>query len=186
MNPISQNNQNLMTVYLHGMESGPQGTKGSFIKRRFGGSGPQMPARYEPTSDQRLRRPRCFEECLEIAQSYLLQTKASVLVGSSFGGAITVELLQRGFWRGPIVLLAPAAGRYDLNLKLPQGCHAIVIHDPEDELIPYSDAEKIARMNVNSAELWPSDGGHRLSTITENGLLERAVQLQLNRSSHHV
>ena len=104
-------------------------------------------------------------------------------MGSSFGGAVALELIHRQLWFGPIVLLAPACARYGLDLRLPEGCHAIVIHDPEDEIVPYADSEKLVRLNPNAAELWASDGGHRLSTITGNGMLAQAVETQLSRSS---
>ena len=46
--------------------------------------------------------------------SVAVQSKAiqsfspEVIVGSSWGGAVAVELIRRGIWRGPTLLLAPA------------------------------------------------------------------------------
>lgn len=170
----------LAPLYIHGLEGGPLGNKGTFIRDLYGRLGPDMPAHADP--DQITRRPRCFETCYELARAELEAHPASVLVGSSFGGAITLALLQRGAWSGPVVLLAPAAVRYELDPALPSGCHAIIIHDPNDDLVPYSDSELIARSNPCAVELWSSDGGHKLKTITHNGLLKRAVETQLARA----
>ena len=44
-----------------------------------------------------------------IWQSQALQSfRPDVIVGSSFGGAIVLELIQRGMWSGPAVLICPA------------------------------------------------------------------------------
>ena len=34
--------------------------------------------------------------------------RPDVMVGSSFGGAVVLELIQRGIWSGPALLLCPA------------------------------------------------------------------------------
>ena len=180
---VQHAHHNPFPVYLHGLEGDPKGTKGAFITRIFGHSGPKMPAYADIGDRMQGQTPSCFASCVEIAQAYLDKTIASVLIGSSFGGAVTVELLQRGVWRGPVVLLAPAAHFYGLNLKLPEGCHAIIIHDPQDELIPYAGSEEMARLNPNAVELWPSDGGHALWKIIDTGLLELAVRRQLSKAS---
>ena len=171
---------NALPLYIHGLEGNPTKPtgKGGYMLKTFGRSGPQMPAKYEGT----LARPSCFEPSFEVMSQYLQANPASVLVGSSFGGGITMALLQRGFWKGPIVLLAPAIKRYQLDLEFPDDVHAIVIHDPSDDIINYEDSIVLQKANPATCELWPSDGGHRLSTITQNGTLEKAVRLQMTRA----
>lgn len=168
-----------LPLYIHGLEGSAQGSKGTFMLNTFGRSGPNMPAKKGVSGD----RPSSFETCFDVMKSYLDDHGASVLVGSSFGGAITMALLQRGIWHGPVVLLAPAIQYYGLNLQLPSEVHAIIIHDPQDDLIDFSGSEALHQANLNSSELWISDGGHRLKTITHNGLLERAVRDQIQRAT---
>ena len=168
-------------IYLHGFEGAVTGTKGNFINERFGGLGPDMPT-YKHCNDEEGETPWCFEEAFEVARDFVLSNPCSVLVGSSFGGAITLALLQRGLWRGPVVLLAPASDRYGFHPYLPQGCHALVIHDPEDDVVAYQGSERLKTENPDRVELWSSDGGHRLHSIIESGLLERAVNEQLKRA----
>lgn len=169
-------------IYIHGFEGKVTGTKGQFITDIFGGSGPDMPT-YRHHSDEIGEKPWCFEEAFEAARDYLLSHPCSVLIGSSFGGAVTLALLQRGLWRGPVILLAPACERYGFHLYLPSGCHAIVIHDPEDDVVGYEGSVRFKDENSEKVELWMSDGGHKLHPIIENGLLERAIIEQIQRAS---
>lgn len=168
-------------IYLHGFEGAVTGTKGTYIMERFGGSGPDMPT-YKHSSDELGERPWCFEEAFESARDFVLSRPSSVLIGSSFGGAITLALLQRGLWRGPVVFLAPACERYGFHLYLPSGCHAVVIHDPKDEVVDYQGSARLMEANPQQVELWQSDGGHKLHSIVKSGLLERAVNEQLARA----
>ena len=168
-------------LYLHGLEGGPSGTKGRHILKLYGRSGPQMPARGRQNLPA--TPPDFFEACVQVAYASLLDRSASVLVGSSFGGAITMALLQRGLWCGPVVLLAPAIAHYGLDLKLPVGSHAIIIHDRRDDIISFAGSQSLHDKNHDICELWESDGGHRLHTITQNGTLERAVDRQIERAA---
>ena len=173
-------NPQALPLYIHGLEGDPRKPtgKGGYMLQTFGRSGPKMPAKFEGT----LGRPSCFEACFDIMSDHLRINPTSVLVGSSFGRGITMALLQRGLWRGPIVLLAPAIKRYQFDLKFPDGVHAIIIHDPSDDIISYADSIELQAANPKTCELWESDGGHRLSTIRQNGTLERAVKRQLQRA----
>ena len=154
------------------------GTKGRHMLKVFGRTGPKMPAK----SDHQGQRPLCFDTCVEVAHHHLKSNPASVLVGSSFGGAVTMAILQRRLWCGPVVLLAPAIAHYKLDLRLPIGSHAIIIHDPDDDLINFQGSIDLHEANSESSELWESDGGHKLHTITDNGMLERAVRRQIERA----
>ena len=170
-----------LPLYIHGLEGSAQGSKGTFMLNTFGRSGPNMPAKKGVSGG----RPSSFETCIDVIKDYLDTHSASVLVGSSFGGAVTMAILQRNIWHGPVVLLAPAIHYYGLDLDLPSEVHAIIIHDPQDDLIHFSGSEALHQANLNSSELWVSDGGHRLKTITQNGLLEQAVRDQLKRARGH-
>ena len=166
-------------IYIHGLEGSAQGTKGLFVLETYGRSGPEMPAKAGSVLGE---RPPSFAPCFEVCKNYLAQTKASVLIGSSFGGAMTMAILQAGLWHGPVVLLAPAIKRYGFDLRLPEGVHALIIHDPSDDLIPFEDSIELQKVNSDQAILWESDGGHRLGTITKNGLLKKAIDEQLARA----
>ena len=46
-----------------------------------------------------------YEECLELQREALRSFKPDVIVGSSFGGGLCLDLIGRGDWTGPAVLL---------------------------------------------------------------------------------
>ena len=84
-------------MFLHGMESSPLGTKAMCIAQTCRVCAPCLvPAQTELTIDRVCAAMRAF--------------RPHVLVGSSYGGAVLLALLQRNKWRGPTVLLSPALG----------------------------------------------------------------------------
>ena len=50
-----------------------------------------------------------FSACVELQRESIEAFRPDVVLGSSFGGAVVVELLRRGVWTGPTLLLAQAA-----------------------------------------------------------------------------
>lgn len=49
--------------------------------------------------------------CIEQQAKEVRHFRPDVVLGSSFGGGIALMLMNRGVWRGPTVLLAPAAAK---------------------------------------------------------------------------
>jgi hypothetical protein len=124
-----------------------------------------------------------FEACLEVQRRGLRERRPDVLLGSSWGGAVALELIRRGHWDGPTVLLAPAyrrvafgAGWPDLMWRerqlraLCQRLPVVVFHDPSDDTVPLQD--NTAFLENTDVELrLVSAGGHRLLGLLEDGSL---------------
>ncbi len=125
-----------------------------------------------------------FEACVEIQRAALLQEQPDIVLGSSWGGAVAVELLRNGDWKGPTVLLAPAVRRVCIKTK--QGNHheiacqlrgkrVVIFHDPNDGVVPFEDSVALAR--EGQLELRAVDGGgHRLMGICRDGRLADALR----------
>jgi pimeloyl-ACP methyl ester carboxylesterase len=120
---------------------------------------------------QRFVRPalmrRVFRRSVAV-QLELLKTNAiDVVVGSSFGGAVALELLISGAWKGQTVLLCPAhrlvAGRgWTPTPVLPADAkHVTVVHGRQDETVPLEHSRSLVRNT--SAKLLEVDDDHRLS-----------------------
>lgn len=128
---------------------------------------------------------RAFASSAAIAEAALRDEPPDVLVGSSWGGAVAGELVRRGAWSGPTVLLAPAAGRIaawsgaDLDgisraLRAAKG-PVIVFHDPSDDVVPFADS--VALTAGSTIELRAvSAGGHRLDELVRSGALAEALR----------
>lgn len=150
-------------LFLHGLESGPLGTKARWLAARFGAVTPQLDT-------------RTFAAALDGARAALDEVQPKVVVASSFGGAIAVRLLHDGTWSGPTVLIAPAQARLGEDVALPFGSRVVVFHGEADDVIPVSDSRRLVAGAGPGVTLHVLPGGdHRLNQILEDGTLARAL-----------
>jgi hypothetical protein len=125
-----------------------------------------------------------FAACVEIQRAALLEDQPDIVVGSSWGGAVVVELMRQGVWNGKTVLLAPAVHRVCMKTKQGdsreiarqlRGKRIIIFHDPTDDVVPFADSEVLAA--EGQLELRAVDGGgHRLLGICKDGRLADALR----------
>jgi predicted esterase len=145
--------------FVHGLEGSPQGTKARLFATHFEARTPAM-----DTSD--------FEACVRVQAESLAAFQPDVLVGSSFGCAVVVALLERGHWRGPTLLLAQAAVHYDPAARLPEGVPVWLVHGLRDELVPVEESRALARTgSPGLVRLLEVDDDHPLSATVESGRL---------------
>ena len=116
-------------LYVHGLESGPQGRKANHLRKGFSevhvpamhtgtdqldkrNSFARVALRLAPTTPPWRLKARAIEEALEacvvIQRDAIAEARPDLVVGSSFGGAVLELLLARGHWEGPSLLLCPA------------------------------------------------------------------------------
>ncbi len=163
-------NRPLRVQFVHGLESNPRGAKARFLASRFDALAPAM-----DTSD--------FEGCVR-AQSDALETfSPDVVVGSSFGGAVAVALVQRGLWRGPTVLLCPAALLYGLSPEMPDELTVTVVHGTRDAVVPREHSLRLVEgRSPSRARLVTVDDDHRLQSLVDTGALADIVRETWERS----
>ncbi|MCA3012264.1 MAG: hypothetical protein INH41_07675 [Myxococcaceae bacterium] len=154
----------LRVQFIHGLESNPQGTKARFLASRF-----EVTARAMDTSD--------LSGAIETQARALAEGKPDVLVGSSFGGGIAVALLARGVWRGPTVLLAPAAAKLGVAAPLPEGVPVIIVHGLRDTVVLPEDSHSLAKTGTPGlVTLLEVDDEHRLQSLVDSGQLAELVR----------
>lgn len=154
----------LRVQFIHGQEGSPQGTKARVLAAAFETQTPSM-----DTSD--------FEACVALHAEKVRRFEPDVVVGSSFGGAVAVALLQREHWRGPTLLLAQAALRQGLRARLPGGVPVWLVHAPADDVVPVADSRKLARSGTPGlVRLIEVEDDHALHAFTTSGGLVAAVQ----------
>ncbi|HKA14646.1 MAG TPA: YqiA/YcfP family alpha/beta fold hydrolase [Myxococcota bacterium] len=150
--------------FIHGLESSPQGVKAQLLARHFTARTPAM-------------NTRDFAASVDVQAAVVREFAPRVLVGSSYGGAVAVELLQRGVWRGPTLLLAQAALRIGLPAALPPGVTVWLVHGTRDEIIDPEDSRVLARSgSPERVRLIEVDDAHSLHTTVEDGRLLAWVQ----------
>eukprot|EP00048_Salpingoeca_helianthica_P013452 m.201247 g.201247 ORF g.201247 m.201247 type:complete len:257 (+) comp15501_c0_seq4:97-867(+) len=92
------------------------------------------------------------------------------VVGSSFGGAVAVELLRSGLWTGPTLLLAPAQHRLAKLARLPAprlpaSASALIVHGVHDDVVPLSHSHMLVREAGPNTSLLEVDDDHRLNAL---------------------
>jgi predicted esterase len=153
----------LRVQFVHGLESSPQGEKARLFAQHFDALTPAM-----DTSD--------FEACVGLQAGTLARFQPEVLVGSSFGGAVVVALLQRKLWRGPTVLLAQASLHYDPEVRLPPGVPVTLVHGLQDEIVPFEHSRRLAASAPESTTVLEFEDDHRLSYLQSSGKLIEIVR----------
>jgi len=178
-------------VYLHGLESSPDGAKGQWIQDRLGGMGVDLDtsvARQVLSAVRSTGRSldlegaemqRAFAVPMERARARLAAEPApQLLVGSSFGGAVLLKLMDEGSWRGPALFLACAGVSLTPIRALPEGSRALLIHCPEDDTVPVQGSRLLAATGGRDVQLLEVSEGeepHRLPGVLRNGILDAAV-----------
>lgn len=154
----------LRVQFIHGLESSPQSTKARTLAEQFETLTPAM-----QTDD--------FEGCITQQRLALEQFRPDVVVGSSFGGAVAVALLQRGLWRGPTLLLAQAALRTKQACELPEDVRIWLVHGLRDDIVDPADSRRLARCGTpNLVRLIEVDDDHVLRASVQGGLLVEWVR----------
>jgi hypothetical protein len=156
--------------FVHGLESGPQGSKAVYLAAHF------------PDAVTPAMNTQDFEASLQVQHAAIQAQAPDVLVGSSFGGAVAVALLQRELWRGPTLLLAPAVKHFGLAVRLPENVRVVIVHGTRDDVVDIETSRLLAKTgSAGLVEMIELDDEHRLKSVLEGSLLadlvERTAQL---------
>jgi alpha-beta hydrolase superfamily lysophospholipase len=115
-------------LFLHGWQSVPGGVKPTFLAQH----GHEVINPKLPDED--------FEEALRIAQAEYDRHRPHVVVGSSRGGALAMNLDSADT---PLVLLCPAWKKHGTTRTVKKG--TTILHSRADDVVPYSDSEELVR-----------------------------------------
>ncbi len=178
-------------LFLHGLESGPAGTKARYLSDRYHGEAADLDTRRAIASHARATAAgqlwdatapdieEAFAIPLERARAALQVKTRRLLIGSSFGGAVLMRLIVEGLWPGPSLFLAQAALKLTGHDRLPAEHRAIFIHGRDDAVVPLEHSRRIVAGSGPSVQLWEVGDEHRLASILEDGTLDAAIGLRL-------
>jgi pimeloyl-ACP methyl ester carboxylesterase len=95
---------------------------------------------------------------------------------------VAVQLLRCGLWKGPTLLLAQAALRYDPDARLPEGVPVTLVHGTRDRVVPVADSRSLARSGTGGlVRLIEIDDEHPLNGLVRSGkLLELVIEVAGN------
>lgn len=141
-----------LRMFIHGLESNNQGTKAIYFREKFPG---MLTPNFHGPLDERMARLR---EILS-GQNEIL------LVGSSFGGLMaSIFAMENEPSVRRLILLAPAINLMEFTSyrqrKIVTPVH--ITHGREDEVIPISDVEEVAKQVFSNLTFNTVDDDHSL------------------------
>jgi len=134
-------------LFLHGWQSVPGGVKPTYLKEH--GHGILNPAL--PDED--------FAEAVRIAQAEFDEHQPQVVVGSSRGGAVAMNMNSGD---AKLVLLCPAWKKYGAATTVKPG--TVILHSRADDVVPFADSEELVRNSrLPASALIEVGSDHRLA-----------------------
>lgn len=147
-------------LFLHGWHSVPGGVKPTFLVQH----GHEVINPKLPDED--------FAEAVRIAQSEFDKHRPEVVVGSSRGGAVAMNL-QSGDAR--LVLLCPAWKKHGSARIVKQG--TMILHSRADDVVPFADSEElVANSGLPASALIEVGNDHRLADPEPLAAMLRACE----------
>ena len=155
-------------LYLHGWKSVCGGAKPTYLSDQ----GHEINEPELPEDD--------FDEALRIAQREFDRITPNVVVGSSRGGALAMNLDAGDV---PLVLLCPAWKRWGLIRKVKPGTQ--ILHSREDEVIPFDETlELIGNSGLDESSLIITGENHRLFDPASLAAMNAAVLRHARQALH--
>lgn len=134
-------------LFLHGWQSVPGGVKPTYLARHgHEVINPRLP-------DEN------FAEAVRIAQAEFDRHQPQVVVGSSRGGAVAMNIDSGEV---QLVLLCPAWKKYGTARTVKPG--TVLLHSRADDVVPFVDSEELVRnSSLPASALIEVGGDHRLA-----------------------
>jgi hypothetical protein len=137
----------MKVLFLHGWTSVPGGVKPTYLKH----AGHEV---LNPSLDD-----DDFDAAVRTAQAEFDQHQPDVIVGSSRGGAVAMNIHSKDT---PLVLLCPAWRNWGTVTKLKP--NSVILHSRRDDVIPFADSEElVAQSDLPPETLIEIGDDHRLA-----------------------
>ena len=154
-------------LFLHGWQSISGGIKPTFLSE----SGHTVFNPKLPDED--------FQSAVQIAQTEFDSQRPEVVVGSSRGGAVAMNLTV-GDVR--LVLLCPAWKKFGQVRTVKSG--TVILHSRLDDIVPFADSEELIQgSHVPRQALIEVGSDHRLADPESLQAMLRACLIDTNRSA---
>lgn len=150
-------------LFLHGWHSVPGGVKPTYLRA----AGHEV---FNPALDD-----DDFARALATAQAEFDRHQPEVIVGSSRGGALAMNLASGS---ARLVLLCPAWKNWGSVRRVKAG--TIILHSRADEVIPFADSEELVRNSApGTVRLIEVGRDHRLADPEPLAVMLRACEGKL-------
>lgn len=149
---------NSTKVFIHGLESSSQGTKGIFFRENY----PDM------IIDDFIGP---FEQRMDRLNNLLLKKTDLLLVGSSYGGLMAaVYTFNNKLKVKKLILLAPALNLVEFRPYLKKKLHipVMIYHGRHDDVVPPESVHDIAQIVFNNLQYHLVEDDHSLHDTFNN------------------
>ena len=155
-------------LFLHGWRSVPGGVKPSYLAQH----GHEIINPKLPDDD--------FAEAVRIAQAEYDRHRPQVIVGSSRGGAVAMNLDSGDT---PLVLFCPAWKKHGTATTAKQ--HTTILHSRADGVVPFADSEELVRNSgLPATALVEVGSDHRLADREPLAAMLRACESTWGKPGH--
>ena len=144
-------------LFLHGWQSVPGGVKPTYLKDH----GHEVVNPALPDED--------MAGAVRIAQAEFDKHQPQVVVGSSRGGAVAMNINSGG---AKLVLLCPAWKKFGTAKTVKPG--TVILHSKNDDVVPFADSEELAKNS--GATLIEVGTDHRLADQEPLAAMLRACE----------
>ncbi len=145
-------------LFLHGYGSDPNGVRPAFLK----GSGYEVIHPALPDDD--------FDGSLRIAQAAFDEGRPDVVIGSSRGGAVAMNIDTAD---APMILIAPSWKRWGTVRRAKPG--TMILHSEHDEVVPIDGSRELLRQSgVPEDHLVVAGENHKM---TDEAAFEALLEL---------
>lgn len=147
-------------LFLHGWQSVPGGVKPTYLVQH----GHTVINPKVPDED--------FTEAVQIAQDEFDKHQPDVVVGSSRGGAVAMNIKSG---EAQLVLLCPAWKKWGTVKTVKPG--TVVLHSRADDVVPFGDSEELVRNSgLPASALFEVGTDHRLADPEPLAAMLRACE----------
>ena len=147
-------------LFLHGWQSTPGGLKPTYLKDH----GHEVLNPALPDDD--------FDAAVRVAQGEYDRHRPDVVVGSSRGGAVAMNVDSGG---SPLVLLCPAWKTWGAARRVKP--NTMILHSRADEVVPFADSEELLKNSgLPPAALIEMGIEHRLADEESLGKMLELVE----------
>jgi hypothetical protein len=158
--PPSRYKDSMKILFLHGWQSVLGGVKPTFLARH----GHEVLNPRLPDDD--------FEAAVRVAQAEYDRHRPAVVVGSSRGGAVAMNLDSGDT---PLVLLCPAWKKYGTAKVVKPG--TVILHSRGDDVVPFADSEElVSDSHLPAKALLEVGTDHRLADPEPLAAMLRACE----------
>ena len=142
---------------------------------------------------------KSMETCIEMEYGAIKHYKPDLIIGASWGGFITMRLIQSGLWNGKTILMAPAYNQcmrwinYEqskaklnelMTIKNELKNKILIVHANNDKMVNCDDSNLLCSLNKNYMDLKIiQNDNHLFSKISKSGEFVTVVKQYLSSAN---